>query len=50
MGRFEAGGIVERVVDMEVGSHGVRAGVRRELRFEVMESSVIVRERRRKSL
>lgn len=32
-----------------VGSHGVLEGVIKEFRFEVMESSVVVRERRRKS-
>lgn len=50
MSRFDPGGIVERVVDTEVGSQGVREGVRREFRFVVMESSVVDRERRRKSM
>jgi len=36
--------------DTEEGSHGVDEGVRREFRFWVMLSSMVLRERRRKSL
>lgn len=41
---------MERVDDTELGSQGVREGVRREFRLLVMESSVVDRERRRKSM
>ena len=43
------GGSVERV-DVEVGLKGVREGVIRALRFWIILSSVVARERRRKSM
>lgn len=48
MGCFRDGGSVERV-DVEVGLKGVREGVIRALRFWIILSSVVARERRRKS-
>jgi hypothetical protein len=49
MGRREPGGMVGCVEETVVGSQGVREGVRRVFRFWVIESSIVLRERRRKS-
>ena len=48
MGRFKGVGVVEREV-VEVGLKGVREGAIRALRFWIMLSSMVARERRRKS-
>ena len=48
MGRFRAVGVVERE-EVEEGLKGVREGAIRALRFWIILSSMVARERRRKS-
>lgn len=48
MGRFREVGVVDRV-EVEEGLKGVREGAMRALRFWTMLSSIVARERRRKS-
>ena len=48
MGRFREVGVVERE-EVEEGLNGVREGAIRALRFWIILSSMVARERRRKS-
>ena len=49
IGCLRGAGVVERV-DVDEGLKGIRDGVTRALRFCIMLSSVVARERRRKSM